>query len=511
MGKTLVSMAIFCLTLLAHGAGTFIVKYKDGYTPATSLRGRSLGNLFDGEVISSENSLYTIEFPLGLNAQAIHDQLERLRSLPEVEYVQMNHALELRGYDSLLVFTSISNDTHLNFLWNFYGVNSPHDGTANIFAAWDHYGSGGQDRDGNEVVVAVVDAGFDLDHEDLRDNIFVNRSEIPGNGIDDDNNNYIDDYMGVNLIETGRPSRFSDHGTHVAGIIGARGDNGIGIAGVSWGVKILPVTLNFGGYKGLTTVDVLKAYTYILEMKRRWRLSGGKEGANVVAANSSFGFDRAKCDRGEFPAWNDLYQQMGEEGILSVVATSNRPVDVDMVGDVPSGCSSNYVVSVTTSYRQNTTVNRYLGAWGGQSVDLAAPGENIYSTISGSKYYHKKGTSMATPHVAGAVGYLYSIASSQLIGLSYRYPGMIALLIKDILLRSTRPLEVLEGRVVSGGTLDLFLAAQNLDRLMLLQFPRDEYYIPSQWNQAISSYLERGIVGEEASFGSKVFARAKVR
>lgn len=465
-------MALFSLSL-AHGAGTFIVKYKKGYEPVGSPEGRSFGFFFEGEVISKDHSLHTIRFPLSLNPEAIEDQLRKLRSLPEVEYVQKNHNLESRESSAnLLNFSHVSDDVHLDLLWNFHGVESKDDGTANVFAAWRRYGEGGKNIRNEEVVVAVVDSGFDLGHEDLVDNIFINQSEIPDNGIDDDENGYIDDYKGVDLIEAKNSTRRrrTQHGTHVAGIIGASGGNGVGVAGISWGVKILPVTISLSGLR-MSTATVLKAYTYILEMKRKWRLSGGREGANVVASNSSFGFNWKKCDQGEFPAWNDIYDAMGREGILSVVATSNKTVDVDLVGDVPSGCSSDYVVSVTSSSPKNVVNSkRALGAWGRTHVDLAAPGDRVYSTYPDSGYKSLRGTSMATPHVSGAVGYLYSIASSEILSLSRRHPATVALLVKDTLLRSTRPLKVLEGRVVSGGTLDLFLAARNLSRLRMVGF-----------------------------------------
>ena len=354
---------------------------------------------------------------------------------------------------------SFPDDEHGGLQWNLQAFSHDNLGTSNASTAWAHFGTGGQDARGNDIVVAVIDIGFDLSHEDLVENLFINHGEIPNNGKDDDGNGYVDDVTGWSTRDM--PIDPSSHGAIVAGIIGARGNNGVGVVGVNWKVKILPIQVQMGIPYEMQTSEVAKAYTYVMNMKRRWLLSNGKEGANIVVTNSSFGINGKKCFGGDSSIWNDLYDEMGELGILAAVATANEPFDVDEYGDVPSNCSSDYIISVT-SIKQNGEMEETAG-WGVQSVDLAAPGVNILSTVSFDDSYawyeFHTGTSMATPHVAGAIAYLYSVASKSFIESYYSHPGVAALKIKRALLESAGLLEALEGKVATGGVLDIYEAA----------------------------------------------------
>lgn len=305
-----------------------------------------------------------------------------------------------------------------------------------------------------DYVVAVVDEGVDVSHDDLKANIWTNAGEIPGNGIDDDNNGYIDDVNGWNAYQSNGDLIASRHGTHVAGIVGARGNNNKDVAGVNWNVKIMGV----GASSGTTSV-VLEGYGYVLAQKKRWLQSGGTQGANVVVTNSSFGVDRARCENGDYRLWNDVYNAMGEVGILSAAATINDQVNIDQMGDVPTGCSSPYLITVT-----NTTVDnekyQYAG-YGSVGIDLGAPGTDILSLLPGNRTGNLTGTSMATPHVAGAVALLYA-AVDGLGSAAQANPAQTALRVKKAILDGSEKLPSLTGKTVSGGKLNVTGAYQIL-------------------------------------------------
>lgn len=319
--------------------------------------------------------------------------------------------------------------------------------------AWD-FGTGGKTFSGDDIVVAVVDAGVDKGHKDLVKNIWVNENEIPGNGLDDDQNGYIDDINGWNAFKNSGKNKKSAHGTHVAGIIGAQGNNKNQITGVNWNVKIMDVAAATA-----RTSVVMIGYNYVLNQKKLWLSSKGKIGANIVATNSSFGVNQAQCN-GKYQVWNDIYEQMGQYGILSVVATANKKWDIDTVGDVPSGCSSDFIIAVTNS-NQKDEINRSAG-FGAKTIDLAAPGTNILSTVKNNRLGNKSGTSMATPIVAGAIALLYSLGDKEFDSLRQTDPAKAALRIKEVILKNVDKLNAFQDKTVSGGRLNLGKAAQAL-------------------------------------------------
>src|SRR5690606_20623526 len=210
--------------------------------------------------------------------------------------------------------------------------------------AWD-LTRGGTSAHGDDIVVAIVDSGFDLNHPDIP--YWKNEAEIPGNGIDDDGNGYVDDYDGWNAYTSTGNITSNYHGTHVAGTAAARGDNGTGVVGVNWGAKVMPIQ---GSSSSEATV--IEAYGYALELRATYDETGGEQGAFVVATNASFGVDAA--NPANYPIWCGFYDDLGAYGILSAGATANANWNIDTMGDVPTACPSDYMVAVTNTTHNDT-------------------------------------------------------------------------------------------------------------------------------------------------------------
>ena len=412
------------------------------------------------EVISQRFNIYLLTFDNTRNSNsAIINMLAADRSIANV---QNNHIISLRGSDE-----TMPNDSLFDMQWSLHntGQNNGVVG-ADIDAplAWD-FTVGGTTALGDTIVVAIIDGGTDLNHEDL--NFWKNHAEIPNNNIDDDNNGYIDDYDGWNAYNNSGTIPANVHGVHVCGIAGAIGNNEIGIAGVNWNVKTLPIA-GESNYESI----VVKALSYIYVVRERYDQTNGAEGAFVVAQNNSFGVDNGQP--ANYSIWEAMYDSLGQLGILSMGATANRAWDIDEVGDVPTAFTTDYMISVTNTTNQDKLFPS--AGWGKTTIDLGAPGTSILSLGLNNTYRTSSGTSMATPHVTGAAALLMAVADSSFIIKYKNNPAVGALFIKDYLLEGVEKIPDLEGKTVSEGRLNIFNSIQILNNQQAFSANRDSIY-----------------------------------
>ncbi|MDZ4758617.1 MAG: S8 family serine peptidase [Bacteroidota bacterium] len=342
-----------------------------------------------------------------------------LKQKPEVAIAQLNHKVYLRS--------TIPNDTFFNKQW--YLQNSQVI-TMDIgaTAVWDST-TGGITKAGDTIVIGMVEQGLEIHHPDLKANLFINHNEIPYDNIDNDSNGYIDDYRGYNTQLNNDSMPPSDHGTGVAGVMGATGDNKIGVTGINWNIKILPVS-----FPNSDEATVVEAYGYYAQMKKDYIQSQGKKGAFVVAVNSSFGIDNGNPKN--YPLWCAMYDSLGQLGIISVAATANTPINTDVSYDMPTNCVSHFLVMVTNHNMWGDLDN--AAAYGKRSIDIAAPGTDIYTTSSNATYALDKGTSFATPQVTGSIGLLYSAACIGTINWAKEDLASGALFFKSIILNGAK-------------------------------------------------------------------------
>ncbi len=289
------------------------------------------------------------------------------------------------------------------------------------------------------VIVAVVDTGVDYNHEDLKDVMWKNEREIPGNGIDDDNNGYVDDVFGINTLQrtkqgipTGNPMDTHSHGTHVSGTIAAKQNNGIGIAGIASNVKIMAIrTVPNDGDE--TDIDVAESFIY-----------AAKNGAKLI--NCSFG-KSSNEGKNLIP---DTIKYIGEKyGTLVVAAAGNDSSDIDLKPQYPASHPNNNLLIIASSSSNGAL--SYFSNFGKLNVDVAAPGANIYSTVPGNRYESMSGTSMATPTTVGVLAEILA-----------HHPELGPVELKNALMANVTKSDRYKGKMVSEGRIDLL---RTLDQL----------------------------------------------
>jgi len=321
--------------------------------------------------------------------------------------------------DAIRQMSAVPDDRYFNNLWGLENTGQvPGTPGADIDApqAWDiSTGS-------SEVRVAVVDTGADLAHPDLEPNLWTNPGEVAGNGRDDDANGVVDDVHGADFASgDGEPDDANGHGTHVAGTIAARGNDGIGVAGVTWRSSLIPLKI-LGADGSGSASDAIRAYAY-----------ADRAGARII--NLSLGGGQStRAERDAIASVPD---------VLFVVAAGNQRADNDTTATYPCNYDLPNVVCVaaTDSYDRLASFSNF----GARTVDLAAPGVNIPSTYprASGGYAYLSGTSMAAPHVTGAAALLLA-----------RAPGTGASGLRRALLSTVDPLAGLDGRTVTGGRLN---------------------------------------------------------
>lgn len=294
---------------------------------------------------------------------------------PEIEYAEPNY---------IVYALEEPNDPEYTRLWglnNTGQTGGSNDADIDAPEAWD------VQKGSRQIIVGVIDTGIDYNHEDLQLNIWRNSGEIPNNNVDDDNNGYVDDYFGWDFYN-GDKDPFDDnqHGTHVSGTIGAVGNNSRGVVGVNWNVSLM--ALKFLNQQGSgSTSDAIEAIVYASDM-----------GANIL--NNSWG------GGGESQALKDAIIYSKNKGVLFIAAAGNDNKNTDLDPNYPSNYEVDNVISVAASTDSDKLAG--FSNYGEKTVDLAAPGEFIYSSIPNNRYASLSGTSMATPHVAGAAALIWA-------------------------------------------------------------------------------------------------------
>lgn len=364
---------------------------------------------------------------------------------PKVHSVQQNHQVEYRGLEP--------NDPDWFQQSDMTLINAPD--------AW-QTSTGGLTQNGDTIVVAILEKGILFSHPDLAPNRYWNWKDKSGDGVDNDQNGFIDDFGGWNVADyndgTGNNGA---HGTGVAGIIGAVGNNNVGVTGVNWNVKMMNVTgVDYDD-------DIIEAYYYVYTMRKLYNETNGAKGAFIVATNASFGYNNQWPNSNpNFTTWCNLYDSLGVVGVLNMGATTNQDTDVDSQGDMPTSCPSEFLVAVTNI---NKLGSRVPSGYGQASIDLGSPGTGTYSTtnVGGNTpgYGVIGGTSAATPHVTGAVALLYSLGCEAFTSDAVSNPAACARRVRDVILNNTEPNASLEGITVTGGHLDLKRAVNGVTEL----------------------------------------------
>lgn len=316
------------------------------------------------------------------NRNQLRQVMNELKTRSDVVYAVEDHILSAtfgrkKSPPDNRPVLNFPNDTKLQELWHIIPskYKKGHVGSIDVLDLWKNNNVGNKN-----VIIAVIDTGVDTKHSELKDNIFVNADEIAGNGVDDDRNGYIDDVKGWNFVANSNNANDDQgHGSHVAGIIGAKGNNAAGVAGVVWKASVLPVKVLDAEGSGYSS-DVIKGIQYATAM-----------GANIINLSlGSYQYSQAEYD---------ALKAARDAGVLVVAAAGNDGTDNDADAHYPSSYALSNIIAVAASNGIGGIVG--FSNYGKKSVHIAAPGHNIYSTYMNGQYASLSGTSMATPVVVG--------------------------------------------------------------------------------------------------------------
>ncbi len=376
--------------------------------------------------------LQVIQLPPGTDVQSAIREYE---SNPDVLYAEPDYEVSIPPDEigpilpdpDTAQISSVPNDANFSVLWGLHNTGQT-GGTpdADIDAPEARDISTGSDS----VIVAVIDTGVLYTHSDLSSNIWSNTDEFPDNGIDDDQNGFIDDIRGWDFVNSdNNPTDDNGHGTHCAGTIGATGNNGIGVAGVNWHVKIMPVKTN-GALGSGSFTDLTEGVIY-----------AGNNGAQVISMSVT-----------GTASYLPLEDAILASPAVVVCAAGNQGTDNDISPHYPASFPSANIIAVAATNSTDdlvtvSTVSSWGSNYGAASVDLAAPGQEILSTFFDGNYAWGGGTSMATPHVSGVAALIKSIN-----------PQLTNIQIKNIILNNVDVTPSLSGKVLTSGRLNAYRA-----------------------------------------------------
>lgn len=418
----------------AHVADQLIVQFRAGATASDKQRALGRVNGQHSQGLARGHDRLDVNGDLDLitvRGQAnLMDAIRTLQADGAVTFAEPNWVLQHQLNP---------NDTHYSSgaLWGMYSATSS---PANQYGsrAADAWNSG---TGCGDVIIGIIDEGYMYSHPDLAANAFKNPGDSTFDGVDNDGNGYVDDVYGWDFAG-GDNSVFDgtgdDHGTHVAGTIGAVGGNGQGVAGVCWSVKLM--SAKFLGSQGGSTANAILAVDYFTDLKV-------DQGLNIVATNNSWG------GGGFSQGLLDAINRAAAADILFVAAAGNSGANNDTTASYPSNYTAPNVLAVAALTNSGALAS--YSQYGATTVDIGAPGSGVMSTVpvaSGKGrratvvggYASYNGTSMATPHVTGAAA-LYA----------QRHPGASAVDIKNAIMSTATPTTSLQGKTVTGGRLNV--------------------------------------------------------
>ena len=368
-----------------YASGEIIVKLQDQATQA-DLRALNARNDASVEEDLPSSAVNVVDLPQDLTVQ---EAVQTYEASPDVEYAEPNFKL----YP-----TATPNDPSFNRLWGMNNTGQSIGQTGTLDADIDAPEAWNVSTGNPTTVVAVIDEGIDINHPDLKDNIWRNPDEVPGDGVDNDGNGYVDDINGYDFANDDASvydpdpitGKGDEHGTHVAGTIAATGNNGVGVTGANWDAQV--ASLKFLGANGGYTSDAVEAVNYAVKER-------------IPISNNSWG------GGGYSQSLRDAIARADAAGHLFVAAAGNGGADgVGDNNDATPHYPSNYdvpnVISVAATDNRDALAS--FSNYGNNTVDLAAPGVDILSTLPGNRYGYYSGTSMATPHVTGVAALIKS-------------------------------------------------------------------------------------------------------
>ncbi len=378
-----------------------IIKKKIGANP------RKIEHLYEFSNLKIENQCKSLAIDF-CRSYSITQDFEDFNSV-----LLSSGLIESVERDAPLWITEFPNDTYYRLQWS---LENSKNSDMNVKQAWSRLFP-----PPHKIIIGVIDTGIDFDHDDLKGNIWINKQEQPYNGIDDDQNGYIDDQRGWNFYHDNNfPFDSVTHGTHVSGIIGAITNNGFGIAGINSHVEFM--ALKFINTQFGFISDAIRAIEYAV-----------LHGAKII--NASWG------GGGFSPTLESTLRFARDHGVLFVAAAGNNGRDIDLAPFYPASYSISNVLSVASSniFDRLSSFSNY----GERTVDIAAPGEDILSTIPYNRFMYNSGTSMAAPMVSGVAAYIAAYL-----------PEASAESITAVMLQAAEPKPSYSGRVKNAARLN---------------------------------------------------------